>query len=67
MPLITFVLYLVVELAALVWLASTVGILWTVVTVLGLSVLGLIAIGQPDPEDRCLGAIGARPPWWRLP
>lgn len=57
MPLLTFVLYLVVEVAALVWLASTVGILWTVVTVLGLSVLGLIAMRSQG--RRVLGELRA--------
>lgn len=57
MPLLTFVLYLVVEVAALVWLASSVGILWTVVTVLGLSVLGLIAMRSQG--RRVLGELRA--------
>ncbi|WP_082518573.1 MULTISPECIES: FxsA family protein [unclassified Rhodococcus (in: high G+C Gram-positive bacteria)] len=44
MPLLYFFLYLVVEISALVWLASTVGILWTVFAVIALSAVGLVSI-----------------------
>ncbi|MGB3770629.1 MAG: FxsA family protein [Rhodococcus sp. (in: high G+C Gram-positive bacteria)] len=44
MPLLYFFLYLVVEISALVWLASTIGILWTVFAVIALSVVGMATI-----------------------
>lgn len=54
---VAFLLYLVVEVAALVWLASTVGFLWTVAVVLGLSALGLIAMRSQG--RRVLGELRA--------
>ncbi|MBY6686907.1 FxsA family protein [Rhodococcus sp. BP-149] len=44
MPLLYFFLYLVVEISALVWLGSAIGILWTVFVVIALSALGMVAI-----------------------
>lgn len=44
MPLLYFFLYLVVEISALVWLASTIGILWTVLAVIAMSVIGMATI-----------------------
>ncbi|KQU34513.1 MULTISPECIES: FxsA family protein [unclassified Rhodococcus (in: high G+C Gram-positive bacteria)] len=44
MPLLYFFLYLVVEISALVWLGSAIGILWTVFVVIALSAMGMVAI-----------------------